>query len=67
MTPSEVTQTIAKLRREMPRNPTAMALCEAAEHLLAAPNAGKPLTRAEIQRNYRERKKRAKSGECHSS
>lgn len=27
----------------------------------------KPLTRAEIQRNYRERKKRAKSGECHSS
>lgn len=26
-----------------------------------------PLTRAEIQRNYRERKKHAKSRECHSS
>lgn len=66
-TSGEVTQIIAKLRREMPRNPTAMALCEAAEQMLAAPKAGKPLTRAEIQRNYRERKKHAKSGECHSN
>lgn len=56
MTPSEVTQTIAKLRREMPRNTTAMALCEAAEQMMIKPHAGKkPLTRAEIQRNYRRR------------
>lgn len=62
MTPSEVTQTIAKLRREMPRNPTAMALCEAAEQMMTKPKVGKkPLTRAEIQRNYRHRQAEAKT------
>lgn len=68
MTPPEITQTIAKLRRDMPRNETAMALCDAAEQLMAAkPETKAPLTRAEIQRNYRERKKHAKSEECHSN
>lgn len=60
MTPSDIHQTIARLRREMPRNGLAMSLCDAAESLMAK-SGRKPLTRAEIQRNYRERKKHAKS------
>lgn len=66
MTPVEVAQAIARLRRDMPRNALVMSLCDSCEQLMSKPER-KPLTRAEIQRNYRERKKRAKSGECHSS
>lgn len=62
MNPTKITQTIARLRREMPRNQTAMDLCAACEHLMTEAQPDKPpLTRAEIQRNYRLRQKDAKS------
>lgn len=61
MTPTEITQTIARLRREMPRNQTAMDLCAACEQLMVkAQPKRQPLTRAEIQRNYRRRQKEKK-------
>ena len=55
MTPTEITQIIARLRRDMPRNELVIALCDSCEELLKPVKP--PLTRAEIQRNYRERKK----------
>lgn len=57
MTPTEITQAIARLRREMPRNQLAMDLCKACEELMAGKPKREPLTRAEIQKNYRQRKK----------
>lgn len=58
---SEIHQTIARLRRQMPHNQTAMDLCAACEHLMAKSQPDKPpLTRAEIQRNYRLRQKESK-------
>jgi hypothetical protein len=61
MNTTELTQTIAKLRRDMPRNQTAMDLCAACEELMAKPKQDvQPLTRAEIQRNYRRRQKESK-------
>lgn len=36
MTPTEVHQTISRLRRDMPRNKLAMDLCDAAEEMLLA-------------------------------
>lgn len=40
----------------MPRNQTAMSLCDAVEVLMAHARPDKaPMTRAEIQRNYRRR------------
>ncbi len=72
---SEILQTIGRLRRAMPRNPDVMALCDWAERQATAPRLSieaplmrvapdkpaKPkLTRAEIQRNYRIRKKAKK-------
>lgn len=56
MTPTEITQAIARLRREMPRNGLAMSLCEACEQMMSKPER-KPLTRAQIQKNYRLRQK----------
>lgn len=57
----EIHQTIARLRREMPRNQTAMDLCAACEQLMANAQPDKPpLTRAEIQKNYRLRQKESK-------
>lgn len=56
MSPAELTQTIARLRREMPRNQTAMDLCDACERMMAARPKPEPLTRAQIQKNYRLRK-----------
>ncbi len=65
MTPTEVTQTIARLRRDMPRNSLAMALCEYCEGLMAKTQPErKPLTRAEIQKNYRDRQKEAKKDQA---
>lgn len=62
MTPTEINLTIAKLRRDMPRNEVAMALCKACEQLMAQTAPTKPpLTRAEIQRNYRQRQKEQKA------
>lgn len=61
MDTTKITQTIARLRREMPRNQTAMALCDATEQLMVKRKPIRtPLTRAEIQRNYRRRQKEAK-------
>lgn len=76
MTPAEITQTIARLRRDMPRNHVAMSLCDAAEQMMASSSAvergavnahvagsipaltaKRKLSRAEIQKNYRIRKK----------
>ncbi len=72
---SEILQTIGRLRRAMPRNADVMELCDWAErqvtmrHIaIEAPLArtipdkpAKPkLSRAEIQRNYRLRKKAKK-------
>jgi len=68
---SEILQIIGRLRRAMPRNADVMALCDWAERQVTAPRVAidaplaraeptKPkLTRAEIQRNYRQRKKKA--------
>lgn len=57
----DIHQTIARLRREMPRNQTAMSLCDACELLMTKAQPDKPpMTRAEIQRNYRRRQKEAK-------
>ncbi len=61
MTPTEVIQTIDRLRRDMPRNSLVMALCDSCELLLKKPSVERPpLTRAEIQRNYRRRQKEQK-------
>ncbi len=74
---SEIVQTIARVRRMMPRNKDVMDVCDEAERLMARSSSAveqrplkpsvagsnpavlaKPkLSRAEIQRNYRERKK----------
>lgn len=70
---SEIIQTIGRLRRAMPRNQDVMSVCDALEAALTAPrisievplsrvDPGKPkLSRAEIQRNYRLRKKDGQS------
>lgn len=65
MTDAEIIQTVARLRRDMPRNETAMALCAAVEELMAkdyrSTRSDAPkLSRAEIQKNYRLRKKASK-------
>lgn len=58
MNQTETVQLIDRLRRDMPRNGNVMALCEAYEELMAKVQPAKqPLTRAEIQKNYRLRKK----------
>jgi hypothetical protein len=49
---------IKRLRRTMPRNGDVIAVCEAAEAFMIS--AKRPMSRAEIQRNYRLRKKAAK-------
>lgn len=59
---SDTIQTIGRVRRSMPRNADVMLICDELEKLLMAP---KPpglvkLTRAQIQKNYRLRKKAAK-------
>jgi len=57
---SDIFQTIGRVRRAMPRNADVMELCDALEELLsrsATLSAAPKLTRAEIQRNYRLRKK----------
>lgn len=61
----EIIQTVERVRRMMPRNGDVMRLCEWIEMTLAKPAAQvqgsdvskPPLTRAQIQKNYRERKK----------
>jgi hypothetical protein len=56
MTPSRTIQLIARLRRaETPGEVDVLALCEAYEALLVS-RGRVPLTRAQIQRNYRKRK-----------
>lgn len=57
MTPTEIQQTIDRLRRDMPRNHLAMALCDAAEQLMVKPVTKPKMTRAEIQKNYRARRR----------
>jgi hypothetical protein len=60
----ELIQLIQRLSREFPRHRDIIALCTACEALALAkpvPMAGKPrLSRAEIQRNYRQRQKASK-------
>ena len=65
MTPTEIIQTIDRLRRDMPRNEVVKALCDACEQMVKDQQAFQskpPLTRAEIQKNYRDRKRRQKEG-----
>ena len=57
MTKTEALLAIAKVRRDLSRNAQVMALCDAFEAVLVKPNGKLPLTRAEIQRNYRQRVK----------
>jgi hypothetical protein len=59
MTMVEIHQLIARLRRDMPRHEGVLALCEATERLMASAADRPPLTRAEIQKNYRERRKKS--------
>jgi hypothetical protein len=72
---SEILQTIRRLRRAMPRNPDVMDACDwidravaaprvAMEAPLARPDPTKPkLTRAQIQKNYRDRLKDRRKAE----
>jgi hypothetical protein len=55
LTPTELISLIARVRRDQPRNAPVMALCDELERRLI-PKKPK-LSRAEIQRNYRNRKK----------
>jgi len=64
---SGISETIGRVRRAMPRNADVMAICDDLEERLACRSAvdrlvpPRPkLTRAEIQRNYRLRKKNRK-------
>ena len=65
----EIIQTVERVRRMMPRNGDVMRLCAWIEQTLAKPttrvqvaDVSKPsLTRAQIQKNYRERKKARKA------
>ena len=58
MTSVDTYKLIDQLRRDMPRNQAVMDLCQACESLLRDNNSSKmPLTRAQIQKNYRDRKK----------
>lgn len=73
---SEILQIIGRLRRAMPRNPDVMAACDWVDRMVSVPRASieaplartemqpaKPkLSRAEIQRNYRLRKKARPNG-----
>jgi hypothetical protein len=67
---SEIIQTIARVRRAMPRNPDVMAICDELEKqmlrggpwkqgsvVLEPVGSKTKLSRAEIQKNYRVRKK----------
>jgi hypothetical protein len=64
---SEVSEAIGRVRRAMPRNGDVMLICDTCEKLQFVANLGRAveiaidkapkLTRAEIQRNYRQRKK----------
>lgn len=56
---SDTIQAIGRVRRAMPRNADVMLICDELEKLLRAGPKPK-LTRAEIQRNYRLRKKAIK-------
>ena len=59
---SDLIQAIDKLRRDMPRNALVLAVCDALESFLRQGSAQvrtPKLTRAEIQRRYRLRKKAA--------
>ena len=68
---SDIMQTISRVRRAMPRNGDVMAICDALEVELVSSRLTKEgkalverevkrkLSRAEIQRNYRIRKKAA--------
>jgi hypothetical protein len=58
---SELLAIISRARRDMPRNTLVMSLCDALEGFLLKTDK-KPLTRAEIQRNYRQRKKAKAAG-----
>jgi len=64
MTTAEIMALVSRVRREMPRNKLVMQLCDQCERLVVAPPRAPvrkpPLSRAEIQRNYRLRKKAAK-------
>ena len=69
---SEIIQTIRRVRRAMPRNQDVMDICDWAERALTKPLMPNPaqrktidlpkskLSRAEIQKNYRLRKKAIK-------
>jgi hypothetical protein len=54
---SDLMRTIDRVRRAMPRNVDVMAVCDALEKLMQARVRTTKLTRAEIQRRYRLRKK----------
>ena len=65
----ELTQAIDRVRRAMPRNRDVMFVCDECERLVRTAGETGPvvrveepakpkLTRAQIQKNYRERKKR---------
>jgi len=56
---SDISQTIGRVRRAMPRNVDVMEVCDALDKLLLAhqTQAAPKLSRADIQRNYRLRKK----------
>jgi len=49
--------TIRQLRRDQPRNKLVLYVCDACEDLLRKKAGKTPLTRAEIQKAYRERQK----------
>lgn len=59
---SDTIQAIGRVRRSMPRNADVMLICDELEKLLTAPKSPGPvkLTRRQIQKNYRLRKKAAK-------
>lgn len=59
MSAADTMALIQRARRDMPRNALVEQLCASCEQLLLEKNGGKrPLTRAEIQKNYRHRRKR---------
>ncbi len=60
MTDGSPLQLIARVRRAQPRNEDVLAICKLLEERIVRPVKMKertPLTRAEIQKNYRQRKK----------
>jgi hypothetical protein len=57
---SDTLQAIGRVRRAMPRNADVMLICDELEKLMRSGSRPK-LTRAQIQKNYRLRKKAAKT------